>query len=319
MGVYNPAAPHILGQEWVPIKKGLYVPDNFRELGYGFVTTGSRQVTEGRFYVNPETLEIPGNNYAFLINVYPQGQEVATGPIRVAHIPVMAGAVGAGATIIGGTVQNALATLEDGKSIAWTQNTFGSLQVNFNTTAYAGALNGKRILRMNLVGGAAVAPDSGNLTVNIINDPTGFSSVPGSISAAEMNDEFSISLGELTPFWTTSTTPYPNELHAWRYTTLARMASTGSPKITVQMTVTAGDFYAIDYLVLEVIYCEETRVAEGAKEMGNGAATLVPHVLGTTPVTLRDTSFGYPVTLPAGAYTVTLGLADYDGTAGLLS
>lgn len=165
MGVYNPHVPYVLGQEWVPIRE-----ENFqfqpnvtsREVGYGFSLTASRQLSTARFYVNsPPPASSPVSQTA-MVNIYPRGQEAASGPIRKVVIPVNNGAVtGSFITINGGapasSLADAVALPNDLKWVQCTKNTVpgntqsGAFNLFFATNDYSQVLVGKRILNVNLL------------------------------------------------------------------------------------------------------------------------------------------------------------------------
>ena len=83
MGNYNPYAPHLLGQEWVPIRDEdtAFSPTvNSVEYGHGFTLGAARTLQDARWYLR----EMPANtdDMIYRAAVYPRGLEHASGPIR---------------------------------------------------------------------------------------------------------------------------------------------------------------------------------------------------------------------------------------------
>ena len=325
MGDYNPHTPYILGQEWAPIKNEFFTPDVFQEFGYTFFTTVSRNLTHARWYTSPDPIDIalastPGlgasSSLAFQVSIYPTWTEDLTGPIGRVLIPVMAGSVSGPATVQGvSTVQEALTNNSANHGYIDFGNGSGSLNVNFNTTGYAGLLSDKRILRVNLIGIADAPEKSSTWTMD--STPQGPAITLGSFNIGQFGGgEFLIPANEITPLWSTATTlgEEANELHAWRYTTLERFSTTGpTPRLRARCSVNSLDDTFMSYLAMEVFYCVETRVAEGAKSVGAAVTGGQPYVIGATPVILRGTTFQYPVQITSGGYTVTMNLADFRG------
>lgn len=327
MGTYNPNAPQVLGQEWVPVQNDFYVPDVFREFGYTFQNSSTRQMTHARWYTTPDIIDIalattPGlgvsSNLAFQVSMYPSGIEDLTGPIGRVLIPVMDGSVSGTATVQGvTTVQAALANNSSNSGFIDFGNGTGTLTVNFNTTGYAGLLNDKRILRVNLIGIADAPQKSSTWTMD--STPQGPAITLGAFTIGELGGaDFLIPAGEVTPLWSTATTltEEANELHAWRYLTLQRFSTTGpTPRLRVRCSVSSLDDSFMSYLAMEVFYCAETRVVEGAKNVLSSVTGGTEFVIGATPVILRGLTFEYPTQITVGEYTVTMNLADFRGNA----
>lgn len=313
MGVFNPNAPHILGQEWVPIRDELLTLDAFRETGYKFTTTGSRVVTQGRFYLGTKGLAtIAPFNPIFQMSVYPDGMEVETGPIERVVIPVMSGAIAGTTTMTEATVQGSLSSPLGASVVAL--GDAGTVDVRFNTTAYSVLLQGKRILRANIIGTASGSEDSTTLDTQLATPNIGYFLEPISVAKDDIF-EFSVSLGEISPFWTTGVI-VPGFLYPWRYSELARFSTTGgSPGITATLSHGGPTNSNIDlyWVALELFYCNETRVAVGAREFGDFGND--GFQFGQNQIILRDNSLNFPVTLPPGVYTVTLNLVDFTGGA----
>lgn len=94
MSDYNPNRPEILGNEWVPIQEPVIKLQrnvNNVEYGYGFTTTGSNTITEAQYYtlLERDTESTTWNQ----INIYPEGEEALSGPIRKTVIPVRSASI----------------------------------------------------------------------------------------------------------------------------------------------------------------------------------------------------------------------------------
>jgi hypothetical protein len=158
MGNYNPRAPIILGEEWVPIRPDVVqfpTGDNVFEVGHGFTLLASRTLSDARFYVENPTLTLN----AQLCHIYPAGTEDKSGPVQSVIIPVSAAQV-TGAQITpsaSATIVTNLANPSDTSYVAFQQTTPTPaatpqyLALFFATNSYAQQLNGKRILAVNLL------------------------------------------------------------------------------------------------------------------------------------------------------------------------
>lgn len=352
MGNYNPNAPIILGQEWVPILNNdtTFSPAiNSQEQGHGFTLTTARQASRARFYVN----QLPGaaeNLQTSLVSIYPQGQEALSGPILQVLIPVSQGVLtGAGAHLqtaagLPPTVATALRTPGDGGNNAiFFDNTsaFPTCDLNFDTPEYP-QLSGKRILNVSMVYSGYVTDQDASATaikfvnptpgtnmtfVNFLGNNWNPSPAAQETGALTLNTELSgtakpidgpineMNLGDLfmrsasgaavSVFSATPVSIYP-----WTYADLLRLHQSSASPLTLQLQgntpVTAGGPNTvqcfIDYVALKVTYCEETRVAYGARF---GAAA--SQQLGMQEIVLGavNTKAANPI-LPAGNYTMTL-------------
>jgi hypothetical protein len=157
VAIYNPEAPQILGQEWVPIRNQditLGVQEAATEWGVSVPLQPVTTLASARFYTD----DIDGGNLTGIVNtvsVYPDGAEAAAGPVRRVLIPCNNGsASGSNATLFaGGSVQNALAFNEDSYQIRLAVSTTeaGGCTMYFATNQYSQLLQGKRILGVNLL------------------------------------------------------------------------------------------------------------------------------------------------------------------------
>jgi hypothetical protein len=316
MGTYNPYAPHIVGEEWVPIRDETltFAPDvNTYEQGYGFNLPTATQVGDARFYINDYP---PGGTtgQAFLTGIYPRGQSANSGPVRSVIIPCnSAGVTGTGTSGSASSV----------KSPA--DNAYMLLPGDVQTTAgfffavdnYP-FLNGKRILGVNFLyllnmnTGAAVSINDVPKVLSLFTPVTLIAEL-GTLNGAQTNPApvESFPLGEATTVPLATFTPTSNDRLPWRYQDLQRLQANSSSRIQVTITnSTFGtgslDTLRIGYAALEVFYCDERRVAIGG--WGFGETTFASDwQLGMNKMPIRDIStYAVSPVLPAGDYEVTL-------------
>jgi hypothetical protein len=365
MGVYNPYAPRILGQEFAPIREEgtVFSPAvNVVELGHRFVLAQPRQVGNARFYIN--TLA-PGDvgNQVYMASVYPAGLEDQTGPINSVIIPCNSGAItGTNIGFFGSpTIPAAVASPSDAFSVSATPS-FNvnpkTLDLWFATAAYSQLLAGKRIVGVNFLyqlawdpTNATNAPAATNVDY-IVDQSLGLqtgsnpatvidvlfcsraSSAASSLLTlnppqgrlAAVTEIAKRELGDVNHLWQTPSTTQTSDKVPWRYDELLRFERTSGSnnyRVHIEFGATAvtdwAGIYYLGYAALEVLYCEEQRVAYGGAGFGNSttAAIAGEYNYGANVLTLRDPSTlaATPV-LPAGEYTVTVSSAnigDLDG------
>lgn len=337
MGDYNPDQPHILGQEWVPIRDedvALTPVVNALELGHGFTLTASRQASAARFYLNT----FPSGDatgQTFMINVYEAGTEALSGPIRSVIIPCDNGGVTGNTSFTNASsVAAAVADPSDLANVTMSSGSPANSRVTafFNVDDYAPLLVGKRIAGVNLLyvitgDWAELEAVDGQLTIAITNDANQRAlygdNTKGTIVQVESSaiaPEISrLRFGEINQFWSPTLSPWgtPDRM-PWTYAGLARFEAGSADRIKVQLDMNEATSFIgieVDYLALEVIYCEEQRVALGGRAFGLGAAPLTPnafrpYVIGANTVPLRTVAGAANPILPAGDYTVTLSSAD---------
>lgn len=346
MGKYNPKAPQDLGQEWVPIRSEgvVFSPSvNVVEQGHTFYLSTSRTLQDGRYYIKELP---PGatSNQVYMMSVYAAGKEAESGPIRSVIIPCNAIAT-TGAGFSGATVANLASPGDENTLSAQPDTDANSKAVNlfFATGSYSAMLAGKRILAVNLlyqltwdpinsgvVGDVAtrqvVYSSSQNLRLE-----TGTGSVT-SVSYAPLIGTYGSSLlgldpiigpvgastetqrlqlGEVNHLWQTPSTTQTQERMPWRYEELARFEATaGTNRYRIHFdfggtTAYAGIYY-LGYAALEVIFCEENRLAYGGF-LYNAASS---YRLGANIITMRDTALAASPVLAAGAYSVVVSSPD---------
>lgn len=344
---YNPHSPRILGQEWVPIRDEDITYNQFNnnvERGYSFNVDANRILTQGKFYINkfPESFF---KEEVMTISIYPAGRENQSGPIRSVVIPCNNGGITGGSPNVWSlfratSVADALANSSDNRYL---RADFGSnpavafASVFFAVNQYSQLLQGKRILGVNLLYAAQYngcsVPDASIIRPSI-STPTGTNQVgqwqypplfagPESAGVAvpfvfKQGVLNRVYLGDTNLFFgssTTSTNP-PVNVMPWNYTELQRFELSNANPYSILLQGIPG-FNAscsIDfgYMALEVVFCEETRIAVGSTVYNittdAGGFPQFTYIMGGNSVQLRD-----PVaqtlnpTLSAGTeYTVVL-------------
>lgn len=317
MGAYNPYQPQILGQEWVPIRDEdtVFSPAvNAVELGHGFTLATSQQVNNARMYVNTPGAGI-STGQTFMAAVYSRGTEDQSGPIERVLIPVNSGGVTGNAAISGSSLASALLTPSD---TGWVLISPGSsaTALYFATNAYAAPLVGKRILGVNLYYTAAYAPfeDPSDITI-AIEDNAGNQALFGDLDIASdvVTEPYLRSrFGEVCAFWSTTLGINTNDRMPWRYPTLQRLEASSANRLQVVIrgASTNASIVRLGYAALEVIYCEELRLAVGGRAANLPASSPVPLRLGANTITMRTIDESSNPILAAGDYTVVLSSAD---------
>lgn len=325
MGIYNPHAPYIIGNEWVPIRQANFSPDKVTEFGYTFRVDHSVVPITGAYYV-AEVPQTRVNNVADLISVYPAGGEVLTGPIKQVNIP--ASAIWTTGAAMSHVTLAALHNPSDDQAIWFTgPSDFNTqLGISFDVTSYSQQLYGKRILDVsfryslaahNISAIAEIATLVG-YAKNMINNAYSlmFFSLEGTV-ANEPTEVNSFSLGSLNYFWDSTRDLYTlHDVYPWRYQELARFAATEPAPTRMILMLQNGmqqDSNAFIYYVeMQVTYCEETRILYGGRSTTSfqdpaGTVTQSNYGVGPNLVRLFNTSFvSNSTALTPGNYTVTL-------------
>lgn len=328
MGNYNPSAAYgILGQEWVGIRDEAiqFSPlNNTRELGHSFVTASANVLQDGRFYVS----SIPPNTErsVYSMAIYPYGGEALSGPVRRLIMPVQSAFVTGGVSIgaPATTATQALQTPSFGKGYVLLDSSVAQswVSLGFNTAPYT-ILNGKRIVSVALL--YAAFADYGDSEGDIAGPffvlgespiPISFSNFVQYSDGSEVPlgdttyaDPFRVDMGEVSHFWNPGVGALNPEALPWNFADLQRFdPDIGGTKLYLDI-VTGSNYSALPgsvflwYAALEVLYCEETRIAVGGSYRG---ITALPIRYGANPVTMRDiTTRAANPTLAAGTWTVT--------------
>jgi hypothetical protein len=328
---YNPHQDYIIGQEWVPIREvSLQFGENINsfEQGHGFTLTQSTQLNSARFYVHERPKGIYYNQ-AYTINVYPQSTYADAGPVRRVIIPVNGGSVtGSGWSILtpDTTVAQALSdptkyargiVMDIGNSAA------GEAQAFFGVNQYAQLLYNKRILGVNILANwrtsttPDIEADPGYLTFTITAGTTdSFVFAPPAASAyppqgTRIYTRYRIGDVAIWHGNTRATT----DVIPWTYTELQKFESTNANPIHLEWSSLAeanqGQTIYWNYCAMEVLFCEETRVAFGTKifnrqPLGVSTSFEIDYTLGANPVVMKDLAGSANPVLAAGDYYVTL-------------
>jgi hypothetical protein len=339
MGFYNPSAPIILGEEWVPIREenlAFNEQVNNLEMGHNFTLTASTQLSVGRFYVNkPPSSGM--DNQAYTMAVYPRGYEDKSGPIHSVIIPCNAVAA-TGLPTQTGTLDNVTRlsnpSADPDLGIIIQIGGLTDVSVWFATNQYANLLANKRILGVNFLSNFRIPHTTGTTFSNTGTQLNGlFLQMRNEGNTLRFNyptyaDDFNVArtnnprvdrLGDVDRFFPSS---LPNfvDLMPMTYTSFLTKfeATSGAQRINMHfkslVSAIPGPFVYINYAALEVFYCEETRVAFGTKMYNpwNGTPFLTdsPIMRGipvqTNPVIMRDLAGNANPILPAGDYVVTV-------------
>lgn len=336
MGNYNPHAPYILGQEWVPIRPADFTPEEFTERGYIFRLGHTTAPVSGAYYVAQLPESRIGDNNVDFISVYPAATAKLTGPIKKVNVPVSAVAVTGSSIDITQGFQ-ALNNISDDSYVKFSAATGGTdaLAIQFDLDSYVQQLFGKRILsvtiRYTLKGTPEQIVDStgGHLVwkVGFIRDTSTMMTLgnpevtPITFDANSftqpLNTIFTWPLKSTNAFWDASTSrpDRQRDVYPWRYQELARFRATESAStrlsIYITNTLPTGSNSAFLYFTdMEITYCEETRVRYGGRRTTGNSFPLGTDVnavsQGPNFVRLLDTNLALGTSLTPGEYLVTL-------------
>lgn len=301
MGVYNPSNPHILGQEWVPIREPdltMARYDSPIEWGHRFTLETSRAINRGFFFIKeyPEDFVLW---QPWTMAIYPAGEEALTGPVQRLVIPAstnssLTNTSGQQAQLFNcGTVAQAVQdpSADSFLQMAPQNNGNWNVKIYFNTTSYASVLTGKRILGLNILyAGSYSATTTDPLTLNNLkvslrtNDMVTGSTNTIVYPIMDLNYYRPsvinrVALGDVNELWgVTTNLGNTVDLMPWDAGQLARFNDTGTQGIFVQFlpnvifSQSTGEAWDLNYIALEVIFCEEQRVAVGTKEIGPSGA-----------------------------------------------
>jgi hypothetical protein len=343
MGNYNPRVPYIMGEEWVPIRNEPVQFSNQSsdfESGYTMQLYGSEFVNNGRVYTQSPT---PGTSQEpVFVSIYQQGRE-SGGVIQRLLIPVSAAAVTGAALTFNVTTSAAIVdALMPGNQtfLGFSQITppvispVPRVELYFPFNSYP-ILTGKRIVALNLVfmGVATNFGTNGPITsgpnpafVKVVtstnlanNDAFGSLTQWGMPNGLVDTNTLKVSKMPLGNFSTIWQNPQSGNAMPWNYTDLQRFEVTSPTRLAVSIEFnqcsTFQDTVEILSLQLEVLFCEETRLAVG------GAILNPVQNMGANVVPLRDptTRIATPL-LTQGQYTVTATNGDMGahGTGALL-
>ena len=321
MGNYNPHAPYIIGEEWVPIRQANYLPDDgVTERGYSFHIDHGATIVSGAYYVAVPPPS-PSSSTVEFMSVYPAGTEDLTGPIKSLVIPASAANVtGSGITTSG---VSDLLNPSDGNFVVFEggPTSTGSLGISFDVTSYSQQLFGKRILDVRLRYTASGTVDGlaaftvwlrRLLTANSLGYQTG---LEGATASDPQNQVNTISFSDINPFWTSAGAvdgSLQQIVYPWRYQELANFSTTAAAAdrmivyvVPGLFNLTTSDDVLMGYAALEVIYCEEQRILYGGDRMNfSTGGNFYPATPAGKFVMLKTPAFAAPTAIAAGEYTV---------------
>lgn len=312
MGNFNPNQPNILGMEFVPVQSSVRYLDIGTEWGYGFTVTGAPNNQLNNVQPVPFKPASPMAGQTVLYNIYPRGREDDVGDVQVVRWPVTTAFV-TGAIVSGSGAAAAVTEPSDNSYI----NFSGATNRFRATFAPPFALTGQRILGVELVYQAAGTPGFAlepTIESNAVIYPYG-PEIIGPAQLSQVSEPGIVRLGEVNPWWSTAAGPNTEaDRMPWRYADMQRWTTGTGGQLYVGIRVSnlpASGYARLGYVAMDVYYCEESRVAYGARAYGQDPAGLLTFgaLLGGS-ATMRDPSFANPVTLAPGDYTTTVTLAD---------
>lgn len=359
--IYNPNSPRITGLEWVPIREvGVQMSryDTPVELGYTFSLPAPAQASRAFFYIKdyPEDFIL---FQPYTVNIYPQGAEADVGPIQrvVAKVAETSSitntgtvSASAGVRLINtGSISQALQDPSGDQFMNMATGGNGDflVKIRFNMTPLASVLTGKRIVAVNLLTALAGSPGvivttagrpdlSPNLTIYVGDNGTGTTNDGWDLN--NLRPELwkggvvnTGSLGDTNFDFNSNDMMDTVNVANWSPVQLARFGSVGVDQLYIGMenifvTADAVDTWQFTYFGLEILFCEERRVATGTRMFGpffTGHYTvpsatsgrnvhLLWYNMNANQVQLYNPQGGYTTNpiLPAGDYTMTLAQAN---------
>jgi hypothetical protein len=333
MGIYNPRAPLILGEEWVPIREEstLLTPTaNTVEYGTRFTVGASATVSDARFYVKQPIPDRADRGQTFMIAAYSLDGEVQMGPVRRVVIPCNSVVVSGGT--VSSNAPNAVEALFTGSTSTGislnTGNPSTGLAMGFATSMYP-QLNGKRILGVNLLSAVTASSnitgptrDVNTSQIQVSTDPTLNSAFNPQVIFGRLRLEREMdttAFGEINQFWTANSPNATADRVPWTWAQLLRLDTT-SPRLYTKIETgtnrgtTSSNSCYVYYAALEVFFCEEKRVILGATQFGPINSTFgAETVIGANKVLLHDLAGNLNPTLSAGRYLLVVSSADVGG------
>ncbi len=278
---YNPNNPASVGNEYAPVVATDYTPELFLERGYSFRQDiiGSQYRWLSMFVNELPPWPVPG--HAYLFTLYRRGQEGNTGPMEKVTIPISTSST-SGCTVVngGGSATTALTNPSDNSYVRFgvTNGAEAFIRAGFDTAAtlYSDILAGKRIVNVSIVYSAFAQPgNEAPLPITVYHRRTsdavrinmGTLSVPltaSSILATQRHNIGELNSYEVTDGFAGSPLTDINYRVPWRYGGLGLndFRTAGDQRIelhTAAATVEGLREVYINYLALEVTYCDENR------------------------------------------------------------
>lgn len=278
---YNPHNPASVGNEFAPVVATSYAPELFLERGYSFRQDiiGSRYRWLSMFVDQLPGWPVPGHGYLFTL--YRRGQEANTGPMRKLIVPI-SGTNTAGVTVVngGGVAATALQNPTDNSYVRFgvTNGAEAYVRASFITGAsdIAATLTGKRIVNVSVLYSAFAQPgNEAPLPVHVYHRRTsdgvrinmGTLDIPlsaSSILATQRHSIGELNSYEVTDGFVSSPLTAVNYRMPWRYGGLGLFDFRGGGDQRIELhtdiaTVEGPREVYLNYLALEVTYCEENR------------------------------------------------------------
>lgn len=314
MGNYNPHIPHILGQEWVPIKEqslALTPRLNLVEVGSSFALSTSKIIQTLRFYLRDWPPGLPSSQVVFG-SVYRHNTGDLTGPIQSVIIPCSLGTASGGTVTLvdASSIAAALFNPSDAAAVFVDTGQSPLIALRFDTESYLPQLIGKRILNIDFLYGMTL-DDAGEspLSVGLVLGSTGSTNFILTTSLSATDGISAIgrqTVGEVDFHWSTPVTnlievlPWsPNRLRAF---------DNGSGltdrfiRFNVDTPPTANQTISFEYAALEVFFCEEQRLMWGGRRYRIND----PYVLNTNQLIMRDLTDTANPTLSPGLYDLVI-------------
>ena len=326
MAYYEPLNPQVIGPQWTPVRQESIPFDLGTELGYTFTVTGSGETpksVEWALSHVPTTLVKGQTDFA---TIYRRGEEANVGPVQRVVIPVTS-ILATGVTAFGPLVSN---RLQDPYDESWLRLDPGDSLIrgflSFNVS-YLNGLAGKRILRCNLLytangGFNELDNETSGVYAALTSDTNtwsfGLGSINGPLNHIDTVPVQRVSLGDVNPFWNGPDPYAQSDRYPWRSDEIFNMTS-GATTNRIALSIggtnlpTLNNPIDIQYMALEVAFCEENRLWYGGNARGRSADAFDPALERfnvTNTIELRTTSFQTTGTIDPGDYTVTLTLAD---------
>lgn len=293
------------------------------EYGHGFHLDTARTLQEARVYVSEIPANLSTNNIG--VGIYPRGLEAASGPIRRVVIPVESVTT----TGVGNFANvSALYTPEFVTYMSFDSDALRAIAyLGFNMDQYT-VLTGKRVLAVNLLYAALKSPGAnatrGSDTViaigiqnstdefgeTVYSNGEGIPEGDGGFTGIGETGTLRLRFGDICPIplvtphgpWT-----YPAELGRFDPASASRLYVTF--KTGTDFGTFAADFITyLWYAALEVLFCEEQRVAYGVgfnSLVGFGGTDTVDYGANVVPLRTLPGQALWPVLQP-GDYTLTV-------------
>lgn len=278
---YNPNNPASVGNEYAPVVATDYTPELYLERGYSFRQDiiGSQYRWISMFVNELPPWPVPGHGYLF--TMYRRGQEGNTGPMKRIVIPISTSST-SGCTVVngGGSATVALTNPTDNSYVRFgvTNGAEAFIRAGFDTagTAATDALAGKRIVNVTVRYSAfAETGNESPLPITVYHRRTsdavrinmGTLSVPlsaSSILATQRHNIGELNSYEISDGFAGNPLTELNYRLPWRHGGLGLndLRTAGDQRIEIHTPAATVEGFRevyINYLALEVTYCEENR------------------------------------------------------------